>query len=220
MMRRSLQSSEFFKRRELERQTQREQKRMALGLPHTAPAALSPEEAPIFETDEFDEEMDDYHSKPARQMSPMIDPSDEAAEREAKRLRITSKENTGTEVPDEHSGMFSFYAEERPKFLWKKARDTYQQHSSFYGREMVSEDVFMFGAKRNDFSQRYRQLNESAFQANAPHMKKKARKEIRLNEITKELQEKLTGSEGSDAVEGQAWVQKEACEVLSLNESM
>eukprot|EP00435_Cladocopium_sp_Y103_P040843 s1261_g11.t1 len=120
MMRRSLQSSEFFKRREIERQAQREQKRMALGLPHTAPAALRPEEVPILETDEFDEEMDDYHSKPARQMSPMIDPSDEAAEREAKRLRITSKENTGTEVPDEHSGMFSFFMQKNAQSFFGK----------------------------------------------------------------------------------------------------
>jgi hypothetical protein len=195
-------------------------KRIALGLPAAAPEAPRPEEIPILEGDEFDVELDDYHSKPARQMSPMIDPGDEAAEREAKRLRITSKENTGTESPAEHSGMFSFYAEGRPKFLWKLARGTYHQHASFYGSEMVSEDVFMFGVKRNDFSHKYSQLNESAFQSNAPPTKKKARKEVRLSEITQELQEKFTGPDGSDAVEWQAWMQKEACEVLSLNESM
>ena len=218
--RRSLQSSAFFRKRELERHSLREQKRIALGLPAAVPEAPRPEEIPILEEDEFDEELDDYHSKPARQMSPMIDPVDEAAEREAKRLRVTSKENTGIESPAEHSGMFSFYAEEQPRFLWKQARDTYHQHASFYGSEMVSEDVFMFGVKRNDFSHKYSQLNESAFQASAQPMKKKARKEVRLNEITQELQEKFTGPEGSDAVEWQAWMQKEACEVLSLNESM
>ena len=215
---RSLQASDFFKRRELERQQQREARRISMGLPPSA-TSIQPVDIPI-EDDEFDEELDDFHSKPARQLSPMIDPADEAAEREAKRLRVTAEENTETAGVETEagSGMFSFFAEESPKFLWKVARDSFHMHQAFYASEMVSEDAFMFGVKRNDFSDRYQKLNESAFQAAAP-VKKKARKEIRLSELTQDKKELFTGDGGSDTVEWQAWLQKEACEVISLSES-
>ena len=217
--RRALQSLEFFDKKAQERQQQREARRASLGL-LPSPSEPKPEDVPI-EEDEFDVELDDYHSKPARQLSPMVNPEDEAAERESKRLRVTSKENTEMAEPDdEASGLFSFFAEEKPKFLWKVARESFHLHSAFYASEMVSEDAFMFGVKRNDFSDKYQKLNESACQAAAPApVKKKARKEVKLSELTPELKKLFTGDGGSDSVEWQAWLQKEACEVISLAES-
>lgn len=218
--RRALQSSEFFKQREEERRARREERRAQMGLPASLETSgLKPEEIPIPEGDEFDVELDDYHSRPARQLSPMVSPEDEPAEREAKRLRVSSKENTGMEDVEDSSGMFSYYAEETPKFLWKVARESFHLQAAYYASEMVSEEAFMFGVKRNDFSEKYRQLNASAYQTVAPTMKKKARKEIKLSDLSKELQEKFTGQDGSDSVEWEAWKQKEACEVLSMSES-
>lgn len=76
--------------------------------------------------------------------------------------------------------------------------------------------------KRNDFHHAYKQLCESALESSlapVPGGAKKGRKELRLSELTKELQLQFTGPDGSDSREWEAWQSKEACDVLSLADS-
>ena len=187
--RRALQSSEFFKQREEERRARREERRAQMGLPASLETSgLKPEEIPIPEGDEFDVDLDDYHSRPARQLSPMVSLEDEPAEREAKRLRVSSKENTGMEDVEDSSGMFSYYAEEDPEVSLEGGAGKFSFASCItMPPRWCLREAFMFGVKRNDFSEKYRQLNASAFQTVAPTMKKKARKEIKLSDLSKEV---------------------------------
>ena len=86
----------------------------------------------------------------------------------------------------------------------------------------MSQECFLFGVKRNDFTTKYEALQASAISNGAvmeSGAKKKGR-ELRLAEISSELQEKFTGPGGSDSVEWEAWkTTKEAVDILSPAES-
>ena len=111
--RRAVHSSEFFNRRERERKAAREAKKEAF-VPDVVASPMLPEDVPVGAS--YDPDLDDYRTPPATSLSPIAEESDEAAEREAKRQRVSSKENTGTTAAD-GSGMFCFWATEKPKFL-------------------------------------------------------------------------------------------------------
>lgn len=177
----------------------------------------------MFKGDEFDPDLHDYRTKPARQLSPMVETaSDEAAEREAKRLRVIHEEESGQVVSErtfDHS--IAYMATEFPKFLSQEAKLHYASHEQGYMLHEVSQSQFLFGVKRKDFSERYAELEDSAMQAQgqAAAGKKKGRKEVRLTELSEEQRQLFTMAGGADEKEWRAWLDKEACEVMSLEKS-
>ena len=147
---RDAQSSDFFKKmrekREAERDRRRaEQLRQAESLPIHIPPQLPPEAIPA--GDEFDPELDDYHTRPTRQLSPLVEAEEEPAEREAKRLRVG-------EAPEKtdyaHENLFAHMAVEPKNFLKTKASQQYDRFEKFYQQRQLSRSQFLFGVKRND----------------------------------------------------------------------
>ena len=184
----------FSRRMSAERERLREKKRQrVLGLEPSPPPVSIPAGP------EFDPDLDDYHTPPpAAGVSPPMetitedDPS-EAAEREAKRLRIGSKEASSFTS----EGLLAFMAVETPGFLVQQASQQFQRHAAFYSAKDVSAKQFLFGVRRNDFHHAYQQLCESALESNlapVPGVAKKGRKELRLTELTRSpnTSEKLT----------------------------
>ena len=224
---RELRSGEFFQRREEERRQQREEKRRKTdeGVPVTPAQAEETLPSAGSRVDEdpdllFDPEVHDYHqSRPTRQLSPLVEDAEaEANEREAKRLRTSSHD--GALWSSE--GPFAHMVFEVPNFLRERARVYYSQHVDFYQSRGIDEDVFLFGVRRNVFDDRYEALaaqeEKSSASGGAP-MKKKGRKELRLQELREEQQQLFTGRDGSDAKEWEAWLSKEACTVLDYQTS-
>eukprot|EP00435_Cladocopium_sp_Y103_P033942 s1186_g8.t1 len=82
----------------------------------------------------------------------------------------------------------------------------------------ISVEEFVFGMKRNDFTERYHALAANTSQTGPP--KKKGRKEIKLSELPAQQQHLFTEVDGSDDREWKAWQNKQACDVLSLEESL
>ena len=52
------------------------------------------------------------------------------------------------------------------------------------------------------------------------HRRRKGRKEIKLSELPAQQQRLFTDPDGSDDREWKAWQNKQACDVLSLDESL
>ena len=152
-----------------------------------------------------------------QQLSPLeADPETEANEREAKRLR--TNEPGANFMFSENEPTFAFMATEVPKFLEEQAVASYVKHCDFYQQVGVLVNEFVFGMKRNDFSQRYHALAANPNQTDPP--KKKGRKEIKLSELPAQQQRLFTEPDGSDDREWKAWQNKQACDVLSLDESL
>ena len=224
---RELRSSEFFSKKQEERRQQREEKRRRIEEGGPAPAApmeevITPDlggeaEGPEME---FDPELDDYHqSRPTRQLSPLVeDPEAVSAEREAKRLRTTSHDG----ALQSSEGPFAHMVLEVPQFLEERARSYYSQHADFYKKRKVNEEAFLFGVKRNDFTEKYEALaaqEEPTGTSGGALTKKKGRKELKLTDLKPEQQRLFTGQGGSDAREWDAWISKEACTVLDYQTS-
>ena len=106
-----------------------------------------------------------------------------------------------------------------------EATKQYALKADFYESEDVSCEDFLFGVERNLFDSQIQDLQESAFAASnkqqfdAAKAAKKGRKEIRLNDLEAKLQQEFLGENGSDKTEWQGWLDKKACEVLSVEES-
>jgi len=185
-----------------------------------------PEDIPIPDDGkEFDPDIHDYHqSTPGRALSPLAEGHDEeAVEREAKRLRVDGPERFSGSMwtrdePAFEGISFACLASEVKHFLKDQAMAYYMEHSESYMSSGVSLEQFLFGVQRNDFQDRYEAL---AAQGQQPESgaKKKGRKEIKLSELPKDLQQKFTAEDGADAKEWKAWLSKEAVEVLGLEES-
>ena len=163
--RRSIRSSDFFNRREEERRAKKarrmmpfEQQRMMAEDRQRTQVARPPEEIPA--GPEYDVDLDDYRTKPARQLSPLVEVEDENQEREAKRLRLG-------ETPD--SALYSgeafrcYMTLESKHFLASEARLYYEQFNEFYEARGVSMEDFLFAARRNSFDEKYRALADHAF---------------------------------------------------------
>eukprot|EP00435_Cladocopium_sp_Y103_P040884 s349_g11.t1 len=218
---RSLKSHEFFDR-------MAKQRRMAKQLQPAAELSslpsLRPEEIPIPEDEEFDPEADDYHqalpstTTMTRQRSPfLVDPAAEASEREAKRLRLGESPDHAS-FADARQPLPIYMATYVPKFLEQTATANYLKHDLYYEDEGISISDFVFGVRRNDFYDKYEALANAGGSGDA--QKKKGRKEIKLPELSQEQQQLFTGAGGSDEREWAAWQAKEACDVLSLAESL
>ncbi len=206
-----LRSFEFFDSKQKQRRLDKEQR------PQTGGSLAEAASIPIPEDAEFDPEVHDYHqSQPSRrQISPYEeDPTNEANEREAKRLRIDEPSGRGLFSQDDVT--FAFMAVEVPGFLHEQARSQYQMHQSFYQHAGINMSEFMFGVKRNDFYERYEALSAQSSTAGG---KKKGRKEIKLSELSPQQQLLFTGDSGSDEKEWKAWQSKEAVDILGLEES-
>ena len=209
-MKREMKSYDFFERRERERKRLKGQTEADSSRPSAAEVPV-PADMEI----EFDPERHDYHqAKPARGLDPIAEgPEMEAQEREAKRLRVGEAEDASLQASDVP---FAFMATEVPSFLKDTSRRYFRKHEEAFLAAGVSEDVFLFGMKRNSFQERYEAL---AAQTSGGATKKKGRKEIRLNDLSEEQKKLFTQPGGSDQKEWDAWKSKEACDVLDVADS-
>ena len=177
-----------------------------------APAAAS---VPVPQM-EFDPDLHDYHQHAPSQQLPSIaeDEITEAQERAAKRLRVGEEESRD-------AALFAYHVVENPKVLESTARASYFLHEEDYMSHGVTFDQFMFGVRRNDFTDKYLGMYEFAMGASVEStpLKKKGRKEIRLNDLEPQLRDEFLGQDGSDAKEWRAWQEKEAVDILSEAES-
>ena len=223
--RRMLKSSEFFDKRARERREARERRQSDFEEAERLREQQRQAEATPIEEDVFDEELHDYHqSRPTRQLTPVVeDPAAEANEREAKRLRVSEDSpETANFVDAADKIPFAFMATEQEGFLEETAYAYYMDRQLAYEGLGVSLDTFIFGMRRNDFYERYKSMQEHAMQGtalSAPDTKKKGRKEVKLHELKPELRREFTKEGGSDQREWDAWKSKEACDVLSPDES-
>ena len=237
---RVVRSSEFFKKKEQDRKSK---KAVSISSSRSAPSSLEkmleeaakapvdPEEDPELEGSEmvpFDLDTDDYHQA---QIAPEIPPLEtttaraEAEERAAKRLRTNS--------PKPREGaMFSYMVSQDPNVWLERARSQYMEKEHFYSSLRVSLEEFMFGVERNVFDDRLEALHEECFSSEMSEANplspggslnaaaKKGRKEVQLKDLSPEIQELFTGEGGSDGKEWQGWQDKDACDVLSLEDSL
>ena len=215
---RARKSSEFFVSQEKRRKKKREERKAELA----AGSDMNPIDTPVdpgggvdldLEEEEFGPELHDYHqAAPRRQLTPVVeDPAAEAAEREAKWLKVSSS-------ADYAETFSASLAAESDDYVTNKAAEHYERHEFAYQTLGIDRSDFLFGVRRNVFSDKYEALAAQG-QASGEAVKKKARKEIKLAELGQETQRLFTAPGGSDEREWGAWKSKEACEVLSLRES-
>ena len=117
----------------------------------------------------------------------------EASEREAKRLRI-HEPGVADFVFSEGEPTFAFMATAVPKFLEQHATAHYVKHDVFFEENGISLREFLFGMKRNDFYDKYQAL--AASEQQHPPQKKKGRKEIKLSELSEQVQKDRTTKNG------------------------
>ena len=220
-------SSAFFKAKEKERRAAREG---GAATPAQEAATRSAETVPVPMDDDgdlempmesapdwspsYDPELDDYHTPaPPGHLPPVREaPEMEAVEREAKRQRVTE---TGDVAMYAFEKVDANLAAESNSYVRERARNHYLEKEASFLAAGVDLPTFLFGVSRNDFSERYSALAAGENnQGNA--VKKKGRKEIKLQELPPELQVKFTQAGGADAREWDAWRAKEACDVLDL----
>ena len=180
---------------------------------------------------EFDPDLDDYHQAVPTAGPPPLptigdDTGAEAAERSAKRLRTIQEEAPGSSSLTT-GGSMSYHMVVTEEFASSVAEQRFHEKEDFYAAASIDLEAFLFGVERNDFRGQYEMLLEEEVQhaystfvvAEAEVVKKKARKEVKLTELDIGTREMFTKPGGSDEVEWNAWLDKEACEVLSLAES-
>ena len=214
--RRQLRSSRFFQQRQDEREAKKQRKMTEMREKHGGTGvaergAGSADPAMM----EFDPEVDDYHQSVPTGSLPSVfeDESTEAQERASKRLRVV-------EPGDREEGLFSYLAVEKKGFLDEVAVRSYFKQEEAFLAAGVSLSDFIFGVHRNDFEDRYQSMYEYAMGASSTEavVKKKGRKEIRINELNEE-QRRMFVEDGADEKEWKAWKEKEAVDVLSPQES-
>lgn len=214
--RRQLRSARFCQQRHVEREAKKQRRMDEMRKKHgppeaeaAGPSAIAPREV------EYDPHLDDYRQALPSEVLPVIqeDAGTEASERAAKRLRML-------EPGDREEGLFSYMAVEKKGFLDEAAVKSYFRQEAAFQAEGISLSDFIFGVHRNDFEDKYVDMYEYAMGATATEagVKKKGRKEIKLNELNEE-QRMMFVEEGANAKEWKAWKEKEAVEVLSLKDS-
>ena len=204
--RRAVKSSAFFKKRDDARRKKQGEERKKYRSELQSPM-LDPVLVPV---PEYDPDVDDYHQArvPKRPTVFPSTPEEEADEREAKRLRGADEE------PDD-AALFAYLVVEQEGFLTHEAKKRFYQSEESYSALGVSIDDFLFGFRRNVFEDKYLAMYEYAMGANAPPANvKKGRKELRLADQPADIREKFTGVGGSDDREWQAWISKDACEIV------
>ena len=231
---RMVRSSVFFKAKEDERKLK---KTLSLkSFPYTESVRTSEvaelpnldqdEELPPIPMQDFDPDIDPFMQAVPTEGAPPIETRTargEAEERAAKRLRVTSPARAGS--PQNREAALFLHAEDVSEVMRTEAEKQYALKSDFYQAADVSFEDFLFGVERNLFDYQIHELQESAFatsgkqQFDAAKAAKKGRKEIRLGDLEVKLQQEFTGENGSDKTEWQGWLDKKACEVLSVEES-
>ena len=221
-------SSEFFVSQEKRRKTARREVSTEAHAPPDQPVPAH--QVPVNDPGNIDEELGgenleemewdpdrhDYHqSGPRRQLTPVVeDPAAEAQEREAKRLKVASADFVADGPAETCS---AYLAAETEHYLEERAEEHYRKYARAYAVLGVTRSDLVFGVRRNSFQEHYRALAAQG-QPQDP-VKKKARKEIRLHELSQEQQLLFTGPTGSDAREWDAWLSKGACDVLDEKDS-
>lgn len=215
---RHLKSYEFFGQKRAEREAKKARKQL-----ETVPEILRREALDVPVGPTYDPDIDDFHQQVPTVGAPPIPEATgdlEAQEREAKRQRVTQPEVSSVSRDDAGSSSFCFLAMVEEQFLEGHAKATFEAKSNAYHAEGIDEETFLFGVERNDFQDQYASLFESAHTAQqAEAVKKKSRKEIQLKDLDSVTRRLFEGDDGSDQKEWNAWLQKDACEVLSLEES-
>ena len=215
----AIKSSEFFAKKREERLHRQEERRQRF---QQSEAARQFEAASVpIPRAEYDPDVDDYHqSVPSPKRLPAIseDPDADARERESKRLR-SAEEITSADA--QASGLFAYLVVEQTGHLISEARRHFYAHEAFYTEHDVSIDVFEFGIKRNDFNSRYCDMYDFAMGATPGTAagKKRGRKELFLKDVAEDIREQFTGPQGADNKEWRAWQEKEAVDILNLEES-
>ena len=164
---------------------------------------------------EYEPDLHDYHqSRPRRQMSPIVETDEAAAdERESKRRRVLQDRDESSAFAGECT--FAYMAMERVGFLDHQANLQYQRcQDALLARDIELSD-FIFGVHRNDFYDKYQALAA----VEKPDVKKRGRKEIKLNDLDDQRRMLFTGTGGADEKEWSAWKSKEACEVIDYEMS-
>ena len=235
LRRRTLKSSKFFKAKEDERKLKKTLSLKSLTMTESVrtsenaelPHFEDDEELPPIPMQEYDPDLDSYQQTVPTAGPPPIETRtarEEAEERAAKRLRITSPSRAGSPSRNREGAMF-LSAEDVSEVMLSAASRQYAMKAEFYEAEGISEEDFLFGVERNIFDTQIQQMQEHAFAASnkqvptAAQPAKKGRKEIRLQDLEVKLQEEFTSQEGSDAKEWQGWIDKKACDVLTVEES-
>lgn len=212
-MKRSQRSFDFFEAQKKRREAKSGQKRVAEKIREGLHVPAGPE---------YDPDIDSYRTPEASGPSPLpqIDEDGiEAQERASKRLRAGA---SGSEVA---SFGFCRYAIEEEDFLTNQAKSEFACKAEYFQEMGLDEEEFLFGVERNDFHMRYLQMaEEMSFKvqsAEVPNLalKKKGRKEVQLGELEEHFKKQFTEPGGSGEREWQAWIEKDACEVLSIEES-
>ena len=216
---REIRSGLFFEKKQKERKALKEQQKVQR-LKDLEREAVT---TPVFP--EFDPDLDDFRSPATTRPAPIPEEPemDEAVERETKRRRQGGTEDGSGQA----SLAFAFHAYDSDEFLLSQAKNEYGLKVEYYQKHGLEMEEFLFGVERNDFNSQYGELCREAqarAYAAAPTdaatgPKKRGRKELRLNEITEELAAQFTGPGGSDEKEWTAWMEKGACDVLSVAES-
>lgn len=190
--------ADFFKSKEEQRRKKKEEERLRFQSRAAPSDAMLPA---VPET--YDPDFDDYHQRRPKRAPGFSETAEgEANEREAKRLRL---DEAGQD--DRDSALFASLVVEKKGFLLHEAKKHFYAHEEAY---------VLFGFCRNVFDDQFAAMYDYAMEAtgSAKTAAKKGRKEIRLQELPPDLQEQFTGPGGSDEREWQAWLSKEACEVV------
>ena len=163
-------------------------------------------------------DVNDYHQHvPENALPPIAEEGgSEAVEREAKRQRVINEE-AAHYVKERVS---ADRATESSRYLTDVAKDQYFKKEKAYLSAGVGLKQFLFGVRRNDFTEKYQALAVGSENGGSKSTKKKGRKEISLHELTPEQTSEFTKDGGSDEKEWKAWLSKEACEVLDLKTSL
>ena len=127
-------------------------------------------------------------------------------------------------MTDVGQSSFCFKVLAEADLLVGQARQMFCEKAEAYSAVEVTEGVFLFGVERNDFHDRYEKLSESSLKSNSAQVpeevkKKKARKDIYLKDLDPQTRALIEGPGGADEKEWKAWLDKDACEVLSIEES-
>lgn len=227
-------SFDFFDKRAKERRLAKEEasrKRSEAGASRPA-AAREGLDVPV--GPEYDPDLDGYRQAVPTSGPPPPLPSigeetgSAEAERAAKRLRTVREEDPRDDSLATWSSL-SYHMVTTEEFASSVAERSFFEKEEFYAAACIDKEAFLFGVERNDFHDQYEMLFEEEVQhaystwtsavGAAEIVKKKARKEVKLTELDAATREMFTRNGGSDEVEWKAWLDKEACEVLSLEES-
>ena len=187
--------------------------------------------------DDWDPDLDDYHHPPVKDIEPtdrrrLLDDARDYSEREAKIAKLLdglplSHQRAGGER-GKSAGRGGSSRVDSPYAFALSDEDAadkitgrrFEEHKAHYTEHGVSKEVLEFGAHRNVFCED--NLNEAGEQALAittASRVKQGRKEVFLAHLPAEHRELFTDKGGADEKEWKSWLDLDACEVMTEEES-